>query len=337
MTAAEADRSGKLVAEAKGVTRAWGDAPPVVRDLDLRLLRGETLAIVGPNGAGKTTLLRLLTGEIAPDSGTVRLGTALEIASLDQRRESLSPDWSLMDALTGGGGDAVMVNGQSRHVVSYMKDFLFDPKQMRTPIHALSGGERGRLMLARALARPSNLLILDEPTNDLDIETLDLLQELLGDYGGTVLLVSHDRDFIDRVADAVLVAEGDGRWQRYPGGYSDMLSQRGARPEKSGGETVRTAPKPKPAPKQAPQRRKLSFKQQHALDTLPDRIAELEREIGTLAGELADAELFRRDPARFQAATARLEAAGTEKEQAEETWLELEMLREEIAAERQAG
>ncbi|MDF1731639.1 MAG: ATP-binding cassette domain-containing protein [Minwuia sp.] len=337
MAAAEAERSGKLVAEAKGVTRAWGDQPPVVRDLDLRLLRGETLAIVGPNGAGKTTLLRLLTGEIEPDSGTVRLGMALETASLDQRRESLSPDWSLMDALTGGGGDAVMVNGQSRHVVSYMKDFLFDPKQMRTPIHALSGGERGRLMLARALARPSNLLILDEPTNDLDIETLDLLQELLGDYGGTVLLVSHDRDFIDRVADAVLVAEGDGVWQRYPGGYSDMLTQRGSRPGKTVPTGQRATQRQKAAPKAPPQRRKLSFKQQHALDTLPGRIADLEKEILALTKELADAGLFRSDPDRFQAATDRLGAAESEKEQAEESWLELEMLREEIAAERQAG
>lgn len=337
MGAAEAERSGKLVAEMKGVTKAWGDAPPVVRDFSLRLLRGETLAIIGPNGAGKTTLLKLLTGELEPDSGSARLGTALQTASLDQRRESLSPNWSLMDALTGGGGDAVMVNGQSRHVVSYMKDFLFDPNQMRTPIHALSGGERGRLMLARALARPSNLLILDEPTNDLDIETLDLLQELLGDYGGTVLLVSHDRDFIDRVADAVLVSSGDGDWQRYPGGYSDMLTQRGGRPEKAMQQGQRATQRSRGPAKAAPQRRKMSFKQQHALDTLPKRIATLEAEIASLAAEMADGALFQRDPDRFQAASDRLVAAETERADAEEQWLELELLREEIEAERQAG
>ncbi|MEC9346354.1 MAG: ATP-binding cassette domain-containing protein [Pseudomonadota bacterium] len=341
MAAAEADRSGKLVVECAKVTRGYG-GPPVVRDLDLRLLRGDRMAIVGPNGAGKTTLLRLLTGELEPDSGTVRIGTALERASLDQRRESLDPDWSLSDALTGGGGDTVFVNGAPRHVVSYMKDFLFDPRQLRTPIGALSGGERGRLMLARALARPSNLLVLDEPTNDLDMETLDLLQDLLGDYGGTVLLVSHDRDFIDRVATSVLLSEGEGRWVPYAGGWSDMLAQRGGSPFASpqATEAARAQPRketpatPKPAPAAT---RKLSFKQKHALETLPKTMTALEDEVARLKDELADGSLFRRDPKRFTAASTRLAQAEEAYAAAEEEWLELEILREEIEAERQAG
>jgi len=343
MAAAEAGSSGKLVVECTRVTRGYG-GPPVVRDLDLRILRGDRLAIVGPNGAGKTTLLRLLTGELQPDSGTVRIGTALERASLDQRRESLDPDWTLSQALTGGGGDRVFVNGEQRHVVSYMKDFLFDPAQMRTPIGALSGGERGRLMLARALARPSNLLVLDEPTNDLDMETLDLLQDLLGDYGGTVLLVSHDRDFIDRVASGVLLSEGEGRWTAYAGGWSDMLAQRGTSPFDlvQGQSRERILAPTRAAPAQAPRAvpasaRKLGFRQKHALETLPKTMASLEREIAALKDELSDGTLFRRDPKRFQAATARLAAAEQARTAAEEEWLELEILREEIEAGRQSG
>src|SRR5207302_11050792 len=189
--------------------------------------RGDRIGLVGPNGAGKTTLLKLLTGELVPDAGSVRLGANIQMATLDQRREALDPNTSVRDTLIGGRGDSVLVGGQTRHVVGYMKDFLFAPEQAGTAVSALSGGERGRLTLARALAKPSNLLVLDEPTNDLDLETLDLLEEMIDDYPGTVLLVSHDRDFLDRTVSAVVVAEGGGRWNVYAGGYTDMLAQRG--------------------------------------------------------------------------------------------------------------
>src|SRR4029079_18149675 len=227
MAASEADLSGKLVAEAKGINKAFAGRP-IVADFSYRLLRGDRLGIVGPNGSGKTTLVSLLTGALAPDSGSVRLGANVEMAALDQGRESLDPEWRLAEALTGGRGDMVAVGGKHKHVVGYMKDFLFGPEQARTPLRVLSGGERGRLMLARALAKPSNLLVLDEPTNDHDLEKLDVLQEMLADYAGTVILISHDRDFLDRTVNSVLVPEGGGRWVEYAGGYTDMLAQRGA-------------------------------------------------------------------------------------------------------------
>ena len=226
MTHSETDLSSKLVLDAEGIFKSFGDQP-IIRDGWLRVLRGDRLAIVGPNGCGKTTLLKLFTGALAPDAGTAILGSNLQTVTLDQRREKLDPKRTLADSLTGGNGDQVTVGGSSRHVVGYMKDFLFLPEQAQTPVSVLSGGERGRLLLARALVVPSNLLVLDEPTNDLDLETLDLLQELLATYVGTILLVSHDRDFIDRVATSVLAAEGDGRWTEYAGGYSDMVAQRG--------------------------------------------------------------------------------------------------------------
>ena len=227
LAAAEADKSGKLIIEAKGIGRTYGDRK-IVDDFSIRVQRGDRIGIVGPNGAGKTTLIEMLTGGKPPDSGSIRLGANIEMATLDQHRESLDPKSTLADALTGGGSDSVMVGGKPKHVVSYMKDFLFGQEQMRTPLEVLSGGERGRLMLARALAKPSNLLVLDEPTNDLDLETLDVLEEMLGDYDGTVILISHDRDFLDRVVTSVIAPEGDGRWIEYAGGYTDMLAQRGA-------------------------------------------------------------------------------------------------------------
>src|SRR6187399_663541 len=226
LAAAEADKSGKLVIEAKNISKAYGDRM-IVDDFSIRVQRGDRIGIVGPNGAGKTTLIEMLTGGSPPDSGTIRLGANIEMATLDQHRESLDPKSTLADALTGGGSDHVMIGGKPKHVVSYMKDFLFAQEQMRTPLEVLSGGERGRLMLARALAKPSNLLVLDEPTNDLDLETLDVLEEMLGDYEGTVILISHDRDFLDRVVTSVIVPEGNGRWVEYAGGYTDMLAQRG--------------------------------------------------------------------------------------------------------------
>ncbi len=227
VTAADAAQSGVLVIEAKEIAKSFGSTH-VVSGFSTRIARGDRIGIVGPNGAGKTTLVKMLTGVLEPDSGTVRLGANVVVAALEQDRNSLNPNDSVSDTLTGGRGDSVTVAGKSRHVVGYLKDFLFTPEQVRTPVAALSGGERARLMLARLLTRPSNLLVLDEPTSDLDLETLDVLEEMIGDYEGTVLLISHDRDFLDRTVNAVIAPERDGRWAEYAGGYGDMLAQRGA-------------------------------------------------------------------------------------------------------------
>ncbi|WP_417308104.1 ABC-F family ATP-binding cassette domain-containing protein [Devosia sp.] len=329
MAVSEADQSGKLVIEADEISKTYDK--PVVSSFSTRVVRGDRVGIIGANGAGKTTLIRMLTGALKPDSGTVRLGSNLELATLDQRRAALDPQSTLKEALTGGGSDTLDINGTPKHVVGYMKDFLFTPEQAGTAVGKLSGGERGRLALARALALPSNLLVLDEPTNDLDLETLDLLQEMLTDYPGTVIVVSHDRDFLDRVATSVIVAEGDGRWTEYPGGYSDMVRQRGygvRAPENETLKAVKSAPvvaAPAPAPKQ-----KMSFKDKHALETLPGEIARLEKEIAALTEEMADPELFSRKPDRFAAASKALEAAQTALGAAEDRWLELEALREEM-------
>lgn len=330
LNVSEAETSSKLIAEAKAISKAWGDLT-VLREVSIKVQRGDRLGIVGANGAGKTTLLNILTGKLAPDSGSIRLGENIALVTLDQKRETLDPEMTLQYAMSGGS-DKVTLNGQPRHVMSYMKDFLFTPEQARTPLKVLSGGERGRLMLARALAKPSNVLVLDEPTNDLDLETLDLLQEMLADYPGTVLLVSHDRDFLDRVCTSVLASEGDGRWIAYAGGYSDMVAQRGvgvqaraAAAKAARAETDKSDVAPRAASK-----RKLSFKEKHALETLPKRIAALQAEIAQHQATLNDAQLFSRDPAKYEAASKGLEKAGTELSAAEDQWLELEMLREEI-------
>ncbi len=336
LDAASADESGKLVAVAEGVSKSYAGRR-IVHRLDLRVLRGDRLGIVGANGAGKTTLLRLLTGALEPDEGEVRLGASLAAVTLDQQRASLDPARTLADTLTGSGGtggagDQVQVGDARRHVIGYMKDFLFRPEQARTQVGQLSGGERGRLALACALARPSNLLVLDEPTNDLDLETLDLLQEMLGDYKGTVLLVSHDRDFLDRVATSTLAAEGGGRWTEYAGGYSDMLAQGGT---VGGTLAVDAAPTPRPPVKPRPPRpaaRRLSGRDQHELRQLPAQIEAFEAEIARLRERLSDQDFYRRDPAGFAQASAALAAAGAGLTSAEERWLELEMLREEIEA-----
>ncbi|MGO4704409.1 ABC-F family ATP-binding cassette domain-containing protein [Microvirga sp. 2MCAF38] len=333
MTLGEAEQSGTLVVEAEGVSKSFGDRP-IVSNLSLRILRGDRIGIVGPNGAGKTTLLNLLTGVLAPDEGTIKLGSNLQMVTLDQRRAGLDPNATVVETLTGGRGDTVMVGGQAKHVIGYMKDFLFAPEQARTPVGVLSGGERNRLMLARALAQSSNLLVLDEPTNDLDLETLDLLQEMIVDYSGTVILVSHDRDFLDRTVGSVLVSEGDGRWIEYAGGYSDMVAQRGQ------GVQARIAEKDaKPraervmvAPVASASKRKLSFNEQHDLKTLPDRMSELETKIVKVQEILADPDLYARDPARFQKAMDMLTALQADLHAAEERWLELEMLKEELEA-----
>jgi ATP-binding cassette subfamily F protein uup len=331
MAAAQADKSGALVIEAKGIAKTFGERR-IVADFSTRIMRGDRIGIVGPNGSGKTTLVSMLTGILPPDAGELRLGANLEMATLDQSRDSLDPDWTLGEALTGGRGDTVIVGGQARHVVGYMKDFLFAPEQLRTPLKALSGGERGRLMLARALAKPSNVLVLDEPTNDLDLETLDVLEEMLGDYAGTVILISHDRDFLDRVVNAVIVPEGGGRWVDYAGGYSDMLAQRGAdvaRPGSGQGKTP-AARKPPAAPQEPrPARKRLSFKDKHALETLPSRIASLEQRIAALQAALADPQLYARDRKAFADSSAALIAAQHDLATAEEQWLELELRREE--------
>lgn len=329
MAASDSAASGKRVLEAKTLSKSY-DGRPIVRDFSIRVQRGDRIGFVGPNGTGKTTLVNLMTGTVPPDAGEVRFGANVEMLTLDQRRESLDPGTTLRDALTGGGGDTVMVGGTPRHVVGYMKDFLFAPEQLGTPIERLSGGERGRLMLARALAKPSNLLVLDEPTNDLDLETLDLLQELLADYAGTLLLVSHDRDFLDRVVTSTIAFEGDGRWTEYAGGYTDMLAQRGAdlaAPE------PKAPPKPKAEKPDTPKRkqsRKLSYNQQRALETLPGEMEKLQAEIATLEGVLADPELYAKDAARFQQSTESLTEKHARLAAAEEEWLELELLREEI-------
>ncbi|MGY4309419.1 ATP-binding cassette subfamily F protein uup [Bradyrhizobium sp. USDA 4369] len=334
LAAAEADKSGKLVIEAKGASKSYGDRK-IVDNFSIRIQRGDRIGIVGPNGAGKTTLVNLLTGGSAPDSGSVRLGVNLEMATLDQHRESLDPRTTLAEALTGGRGDHVMVAGKPKHVVGYMEDFLFSREQMRTPLEVLSGGERGRLMLARALAKPSNLLVLDEPTNDLDLDTLDVLEDMLGDYEGTVILISHDRDFLDRVVTSVIVPEGNGKWQEYAGGYSDMLVQRGADLKREHAAAAAAAADEKKAAKPAATasstpKRKLSFNEKHALETLPKTIAKLQAEIAKQQKLLDDPALYTKDRKTFDAASLALATAQAEVTAAEDRWLELEMLREEI-------
>ncbi|WP_375466095.1 ABC-F family ATP-binding cassette domain-containing protein [uncultured Methylobacterium sp.] len=329
MQAGDAEASGALVMEAKGASKSYGDRR-IVADLSLRVMRGDRLGIVGANGAGKTTLINLLTGKLAPDDGSVRQGTNLKMMLLDQARAVLEPGMTVTEVLTGGSGDSVIVNGQSRHVIGYLKDFLFAPEQARTPVSVLSGGERNRLLIARALAQPANLLVLDEPTNDLDLETLDLLQEMLGDYSGTLILVSHDRDFLDRVVGSVLVSEGEGRWVEYAGGYTDMVTQRGAGVQaRAGAAKAKAEPRARAAAAAMPAGPlKLSFKDQHELKTLPARMEKLQGAIGQLRAVLADPGLYARDAARFDKASAMLAGAEAELSAAEERWLELEMLRE---------
>ncbi|TCP60539.1 ATP-binding cassette subfamily F protein uup [Rhodovulum bhavnagarense] len=321
-------QSGKRVIEARGISKRFGDRT-ILREFSLRIHRGERVAFVGPNGAGKTTLLKILTGDLPPDTGEVKLGTNLQMAIFDQNRAALDPEMSLWDSLTGdldmrvsGRADQVMVRGQPRHVVGYLKDFLFDEAQARAPVRSLSGGERARLLLARIMARESNLLVLDEPTNDLDVETLDLLQELLSDYEGTVLLVSHDRDFLDRVASTTIAMEGDGRAAVYAGGWSDYQAQRKAhqmpevieKPNRSG-------PKSRSSERNDPQG--LSFTQKHRLEVLPAEIERLEAEIAKLEEFLSDPELFTREPAKFEKASSALIQRQTALAAAEEEWLDL--------------
>ncbi|MEI7806761.1 MAG: ABC-F family ATP-binding cassette domain-containing protein [Hyphomicrobiales bacterium] len=331
IAAAQADKSGSLVIEAREISKAF-ETRPIVKDFSIRVMRSDRIGIVGPNGSGKTTLINLLTGVLPPDSGTVRLGANLQMATLDQGRESLNPNWTLSEALTGGEGDTVSIGGKQKHVIGYMRDFLFAPEQARTPLRVLSGGERGRITLARALAKPSNVLVLDEPTNDLDLETLDVLEEMLGDYAGTVILISHDRDFLDRVVNAVVAPEGGGEWIEYAGGYTDMLAQRtGDISRRSVGARKATESKP-PPPSAAPKagKRRLSPHEQHALKDLPKRIARLEASIRTLQARLDEPDFYTRDREAFTKTSTSLAAAQAELATAEQQWLELEILRENI-------
>ncbi|WP_340296879.1 MULTISPECIES: ABC-F family ATP-binding cassette domain-containing protein [unclassified Roseobacter] len=334
MVLEEGPQSGRKVIEAKGISKSFGDTQ-ILKPFDLRILRGDRVGFVGPNGAGKTTLLNMLTGQLAPDTGHVTLGKGLEMAVFDQNRAGLNPQASLWDSLTldreiavNGSSDQVMVRGSPRHVMGYLKDFLFDEAQARAPVRSLSGGERARLMLAKIMARESNLLILDEPTNDLDVETLDLLQDLLGDYAGSVLLVSHDRDFLDRVATSTVVLEGQGRAQAYAGGWSDALAQgarigaaqedREASPAaKSGSDRVASYAGAKPTAG-------LSFTETHRLKELPLVIARLEAEMGKLSELLSDPDLYTREPVKFAKATEALAERQAKLAAAEEEWLLLE-------------
>ncbi len=330
--------SGKLVIEAKGISKAF-DGKTVVDKFGIRINRGDRVGMAGPNGSGKTTLVTMLIGKLEPDEGSVRHGANLEIASLEQSRDSLKPDWTVADALTGGAGDLVVINGVARHVASYMQDFLFMPEQVRTPVKVLSGGERARLMLARALAKPSNLLVLDEPTNDLDLETLDVLEEMLSDYAGTLILISHDRDFLDRIATSIIAPGGGGRWIEYAGGYTDMIAQRGGRtfaadaPAKTAKSSLEVKSKAGSGGEPKAKRR-LSFNEKHALETLPAKIAALEKQIERLQRQLADPSLYAKDRRAFDQASAALVKAQEELAEAEHRWLELEVLREEIATAR---
>lgn len=322
----EGQTSGKLVAKLEHVSKAFGERV-IIDNFSTRIARGDRIGILGPNGSGKTTLLKLIMGQLDADDGTIKLGTNLQPLVLDQKREGLDPDTTLKDALTGGGGDSVMVGDIQKHVIGYMKDFLFLPEQQRTPIHRLSGGERARLELARGLRLPSNLLILDEPTNDLDLETLDLLQELIADYKGTVLLVSHDRDFLDRTVNSVIAFEGDAKWQEYAGGYSDMIAQRGygvkaaekdRRKTGSGNAHVRDSTS----------KAKLSYKHKFALETLPKTITNLEAKLAEINTKLEDPEYYIKDPDGFTHTIEDLDKVQTKLEKCEEEWMELELLRE---------
>jgi ABC transport system ATP-binding/permease protein len=321
-------QSGRKVIEAMAISLAFV-GQTIVNGFDLRIMRGDRVAFVGPNGVGKTTLLRLLTGELQPDAGKVTLGTNLSIAVYDQQRAALDPNATLWDTLTNdplmrvsGASDQVMVRGQPRHVMGYLKDFLFDDNQARAPVKSLSGGEKARLLLARIMARESNLLVLDEPTNDLDVETLDLLQDTLGEYPGTVLLVSHDRDFIDRVATLTVAMEGSGNVSVYPGGWSDYQSQRpqdgdaGSATSATRGKTGREKPVADPS-------RGLSFTERNRMEALAATIAKLEAELSTLGGLLEDDTLFEREPVKFRKAGEMMADRQAQLAAAEDEWLAL--------------
>ena len=312
------DKSGQMVAELEGVSKGYGGAP-LVRDFSTRIMRGDRIGFIGPNGAGKTTLLKLILGELEPDTGTVRRGTRQQVAYFDQLRAQLDPEAPLTEVISPGS-DYVEIGNERKHVIGYLEDFLFAPQRARSPVKSLSGGERNRLLLARLFAQPANVLVLDEPTNDLDIETLDLLEALLADYAGTLFLVSHDRAFLDNTVTQVIAAEGNGEWKEYVGGYADW--QR-LRKQPAAPVAEKKAPVAKDKPKAAAAK-KLSFKDQRELDGLPDRIAALETEEASLHARLADPNLYQNTPEAAVELNARLEAVGEEMLAAMARWEELE-------------
>ena len=328
MTASQSETSGKVIFEADGISKSFSGRS-IVKDFSTRVKRGDRIGFIGKNGIGKTTLLNLLTSKIKPDDGIMKIGSKLEMVSLDQKRESLNLKISLSDFLTGGNSDMVLVGTNQRHVVSYMKDFLFQPEQKNTDVSALSGGERGRLMLAKAFAKPSNLLVLDEPTNDLDLETLDLLQELIADYSGTVLLVSHDRDFIDRIVTSTLAPsdERQGIWVEYAGGYSDMLSQKNIskREDNQSSKNLKNQ-----SQKIRKKRDRMSFKDKHALETLPKKIEEARSKINSIKTKLAFPDFYSKDPEGFEGLAKSLSLNESKLSGFEDQWLKLELEREEL-------
>jgi len=333
MDAGDATQSGSLVLEAIGLSKAYpdqnGGTRTITDDVSFLVRRKDRIGVIGPNGAGKSTLIRMLLGLEQPDSGRVKMGYGVEPVYFDQRREQLNPNDTLWSTLCPGGGDTVDVHGKPKHVVSYLRDFLFADRQATAKVSTLSGGERNRLLLAKLFARPHNLLVLDEPTNDLDVETLDLLQEELADYDGTIILVSHDRDFLDRTVTSILAVEGDGSVQDYVGGYQDYLRQRPAAPD---GARLKPSKTPKSGSGEKPKAKpgKLSYKDARELDMLPDRISGLEDKVAKLQAALADPDLYARDAAKFQRFTDELTLAQGELDTAEERWLELEARREEL-------
>ena len=322
------ERSGKIVAELIDVCKSY-DGRPIVKDFSATIMRGDKVGLIGVNGAGKTTLLRLILGEEAPDAGAVKQGSKLQVAYFDQMREQLNDEATLADTISPGS-EWVEVNGQRKHVMTYLGDFLFAPERARSPVKSLSGGERNRLLLARLFAKPANVLVLDEPTNDLDIDTLELLEQLLEDYTGTVFLVSHDRTFLDNVVTQVLVAEGGGQWREYVGGYTDWervrrpdpapAAREAKKPETKAAPAATTATAPVPAPKP----KKLSFKEQRELEELPQRIASLEAEQADVSARLADPDLYRKEPAEVQKLNQRFAEIDTLLMESLERWEAIE-------------
>ncbi|MCK5295681.1 MAG: ATP-binding cassette domain-containing protein [Alphaproteobacteria bacterium] len=327
MRATNGKLSGKMVIEAENISKSYGDNE-IIKDFSIRILRGDRIGIIGSNGAGKTTLLKMLTGDIETQSGHVRHGANLEIQYLDQKREKLNPELTIKETLCEAGGDNIEVQGQLRHVMGYMKDFLFKPEQAGTPVRNLSGGERNRLLLAKALARPSNLLIMDEPTNDLDIDTLDLLQEMISEYNGTVLLVSHDRDFLDRTVTSTIVLDGSGAATEYAGGYSDYIRQKQEIQKQAKISKKKSAKKSQE--KKSQKKTKLSYKHQRALEELPKQIELLEKETAELENRLADSSFYTSNPQEFEKTSIKLEQIKNTINEKEEKWLEIEMMQEEF-------
>ncbi len=339
LNAATAKVSGNIIIEAKNISKSFGDVP-IINDFSTRIMRGDRVGIIGPNGAGKTTLVKLLIGELEPDGGEVKLGSNIELGLLDQTRSTLSPKTSLKDALSGGGTDIIEINGTSRHIISYMKDFLFSPEQAGTPLEKLSGGERARVSLAKTLSLPSNLLVLDEPTNDLDLETLDLLQEMIADYSGTAIIVSHDRDFLDRVATSIIAYEDNGdfanastansTWTKYIGGYSDYERQVKNKPSSQSQEKTPREKTKQQKSSISNKKKKLSFKQQHALKTLPKMIDDLTKNIAKIEEKLAQSDFYSTDREGFERLSKELIAHQEKLIEHENNWLEIEMEREEL-------